>query len=129
MLDLRHMGIGDTFQICQAGYSDRKLLYDTRTGSFYVVPKTTHHTDHHELFEGVIYNNTASSKVTKFYIRRQQAALGHDAPHHEILEVRHHSVVSDSLYRSGRRGPVEITPRHNVEDIITHSLMEAHYIS
>ena len=97
-----------------------------------MVPKTTYYTDHHELFEGVIYGNAASSNVTKFYIRRQQATSGHDAPHHEILEVRHHSdnVVPDPhhvLYRSGRKGPVAITP-HIVRDI-THALMEAHHIS
>ena len=27
--DLRNLAVGDTFELCQAGYRDRKLYYDT----------------------------------------------------------------------------------------------------
>ena len=30
-VDLHHKARGDTFELCQAGYPDRKLFYDTRT--------------------------------------------------------------------------------------------------
>ena len=32
IVDLRRLAINDTFELCQDGYPDRKLFYDTRTG-------------------------------------------------------------------------------------------------
>ena len=81
--------------------------------SFYVVPPTTHHTRHHELFEGVIYHK--SPRKLHFYIRPKDPA-----DHRDVLVMR--DPVRSRRHENGER----VTPA-NVESL-THALMEAHYI-
>ena len=149
VLDIQHKTKGNTFELCQAGYPDRKLFYDTRTGlvflhecyfkwlsnvrqpvafnnfcnfsSFYVVPKTTHHTGHHEFFEGVIYDRTSGH--TKFYLRPKNNTF-----HHEVIVVHDHTNNRGSEpghVRSTRFAQPQVVRPDTVSEL-THALFEAH---
>ena len=85
-----------------------------------MVPKTTHHTGHHESFEGVIYNKT--SNHTKFYLRPKTTMQ--QEPRIEIPRPREVLVVTTNNIRS-RRWP--IPAGYNIQDI-RHALLEAHYV-
>ena len=97
------------------------MKYFCYFSSFYVVPRTTQHTGHHEPFEGVIYDSASSSSGhAKFYIRHKNVAF-----HHEFLVVQDHAdyIVSESGHLRSRRWEVlgaDITD-------IPHAHLEAHY--
>ena len=87
-----------------------------------MVPQTTHHTGHHEFFEGVIYDR-ASSGHTKFYIRPKNTE-----DHHHVIVVRDHQDNRGSEQghvRSRRAVQTEVVRPDTVDDI-THALFEAH---
>ena len=90
-----------------------------------MVPKTTHHTGHHEFFEGVIYDTASSSasEHTKFYIRPKNTTL-----HRDVIVVRDHqdNRVSETGHVRSRRAVRTEVVRPDTVDDITHALFEAH---
>ena len=89
-----------------------------------MVPKTKHHTGHHETFEAVIYEPASSSSGhTKFYIRPKNATF-----HNEVIVVHDHAdhrVSETDHVRSTRfRHPQIVSPDTVGE--LTHALFEAH---
>ena len=88
------------------------------------MPKTKHHTGHHETFEAVIYEPASpSSGHTKFYIRPKNATF-----HNEVIVVHDHAdhrVSETDHVRSTRfRHPQIVSPDTVGE--LTHALFEAH---
>ena len=137
------MTVGETFELCQAGYPERKLAYNSRTRLVFSKPIwnisgititfrnldfSTFHVakgmQNHEAVEGVIYEASCHNEAdlenchAKFYLRpRMNSHRGPNIPHHLLMvraaDLRAWRFKSDN--------------RTTIEDFI-HALMEAQYV-
>ena len=140
--DIRNMTVGDKFELCQAGYPDRKLVYNDRIRLAYSslgtqsgIIITFHNFDFSTFLvarrmqnlravEGVIYKATCHNAVefeqchAKFYLRpKMNSHQGLDIPDH-LLVVR---AADPRAWRFNNNN------KNKIEDL-THALMEAHYL-
>ena len=137
--DLRNLTVGDTFELCQAGYPERKLAYNNRTrlvfsrmnkkpgilitfrfdsSTFHVALRMQDHED----VEGVIYEASCHNAgdfdhcQAKFYLRpKMNLHRGTHIPH-QLLVVKDRRTwrfANDNEY--------------NIKHLI-RALMEAHYV-
>eukprot|EP00095_Tigriopus_kingsejongensis_P012405 maker-scaffold755_size101758-snap-gene-0.21 protein:Tk12405 transcript:maker-scaffold755_size101758-snap-gene-0.21-mRNA-1 annotation:"PREDICTED: hypothetical protein LOC100743083" len=107
---VRQLVTNDTFHVCQAGYPERKLVFDRILRQIFVLEPESHH----EIIEAVVYERHWSQVEHRLYLRPQ---------HHKrrVVTVQFSEIDPFSMGQEAMDSTIsahsEVIRPHNIRDI------------
>ena len=103
--------LGARIPICQAGYDDRKLVYDALFRDVYLLVPA----DHHLRLEAVISGRNPLTNLPVFYLRLTPPEGQDDSQHQRVMVLRPPSNIGDTLVLDVPSEVVDASRIHNVD--------------